>query len=122
MTEWASTALDKSAHQPVLPSAIIVLNKLANASTSQEYWLSHYNKVGYATTTWLERNRNVHKNNIKLKEYTAFWESKGNRNIKTIEDLLNIYYSNVSVVVVPSITGSQLEEFLNQICKLYDVF
>jgi hypothetical protein len=120
MVEWASTGLDKSAHQPVLPSAIIILNKLANVSASQDDLFSHYKDIGYVTMTWLEQNRDVHKNSPKLKEYTEFWKLKGKSDIKTMKELLEIYYSNISVVVVPFISGSQPETFLDQIQKLYD--
>ena len=54
----------------------------------------------YATETLLSSVANAIDENIKFREYADYWMGQG-RNINTMKDLLECYYSSVTVIRVP---------------------
>ena len=95
MIEWAEAALEKSANQPVLPHAIIVLNASDNA-IDPELW-----NVDRATEWLMNSVQQTMDRNEKFKELAQFWRQR-NKAIDTVESLLQSYYSSVRVVRIPT--------------------
>ena len=110
LIEWASTSIDKSLNQPSLPHLVIVLNATPN-NIDDEQW-----DVDIATEKLLE----VYKESIhripKLMDTVAHLRRIG-KNISSTKELLEYYYSSVSVVRIP--TQGRYMQIDTQIGKLY---
>ena len=107
---WASTALEKSTNQPVLPHVIIVLNATENAIDPQQW------DVNFATDDLMRTASKAIFTSPKFRKYINFW--KGNkRGIRNAHDLLCSYYSSVRVVRIPTRGRPQLIN--EQLGKLY---
>jgi hypothetical protein len=101
----------KSLNQPELPHAIVVLNA-TDIGVDEKEW-----DVEYATAKLMKTVADAIKRDISYKKYADFWSSKG-KVIKTAQDLLECYYSSVSVVRVPRKGRYMLLN--DQLGKLYD--
>lgn len=106
---WASTALEKSTNQPVLPHVIIALNATENAIDPQQW------DVDFATTDLLNIASKSIFTKPSFRKYIELW--KGKRDIRNAHDLLCSYYSSVQVVRIPTRGRPQL--ISEQLGKLY---
>ncbi|KAF1956454.1 hypothetical protein CC80DRAFT_516035 [Byssothecium circinans] len=110
LVNWAAAALEMSSNQPVLPHAIIALNA-SNNDIDQEQW-----DPKYATDSLFESiSRTVYKNPT-FKKYAQYWRER-KREIESVKQLMESYYSSIRVVCIPSEGRPQLIE--EQIGKLY---
>lgn len=115
LLNWASTSMEKSLNQPTLPHAIIVLNA-TDTSVDTEVW-----DTDHATQALLSSVANAIDENIKFREYADYWMSQG-RQIHTMKDLLECYYSSVTVIRVPTkgrymLIDEQVTKLREQIAK-----
>jgi hypothetical protein len=111
LLKWAAAALEKSSNQPVLPHAIIALNECPN-ELPDWHW-----DTAYATTWLLDKYRGIIHDNLNFEPYVQFWRRK-RRRIDSLEGLLMMYYSSVTVINIPSIGRPNL--ISHQIEKLYE--
>lgn len=109
MLQWASTSIESSINQPVLPHVIIVLNATSTRIDDAEW------DVQTATDRLLDYNANAFRVEP-LKQYTDKWTKQG-RVIKNTRDLIKCYYTDVRVVRVPTIGRFMLIK--EQVDKLY---
>jgi hypothetical protein len=95
----------------VLPHAIIALNESPN---ELPHWHWH---AEYATRWLLDKYHGIIHNNFNFEPYVQFWRRRGRR-IDSLEGLLEMYYSSVTVIKIPSIGRPNL--ISQQIEKLYE--
>jgi energy-coupling factor transporter ATP-binding protein EcfA2 len=108
---WASSSLEKSLNQPELPHAIVVLNA-SDVGIDEKEW-----DIEYATAKLMKTVADAIKRDVSYKKYADYWTSKGEK-IETAQDLLECYYSSVSVVRIPRKGRYMLLD--EQLGKLYD--
>lgn len=112
---WASTALEKSTNQPVLPHVIIALNATENAIDPQQW------DVTFATEDLMRTASKAIFNKPSFKKHIDFWKDR-KRLIRNAQDLLCSYYSSVRVVRIPTrgrpqLIGEQLRKLYNEISE-----
>ena len=95
----------------MLPHAIIALNE---SSIELPPW--HWD-TGYTTRWLLDKYHGAIHRNPGFEPYVEFWRKKSTH-IDSLEGLLKLYYSSVTVVKIPS--GSRPNLICEQIEKLYD--
>lgn len=86
--------MEKSLNQPTLPHAVIALNQTDMGVNSQEW------NCDFATQKLMETVAGAMERDAKYKEYADYWTSQG-KNVRTMKDLLECYYSSVRVVRIP---------------------
>ncbi|OAL51396.1 FabD/lysophospholipase-like protein [Pyrenochaeta sp. DS3sAY3a] len=112
LLQWGKTSLETSVNQPTLPHAIVVLNASEIGIEPKEW------EIGYATENLLAANatcldrKNGQPEILRLAEA---WRGRG-RPIHTVLDLIRCYYSDFSVVRIPTKGRYQLLD--DQIKKL----
>ncbi|KAF2230441.1 hypothetical protein EV356DRAFT_536374 [Viridothelium virens] len=111
LVEWADAALETSSNQPVLPHALIVLNA-SRSSFDVDWW-----DVEAGTQKIFESLSKTVYNNPTFTKYAAKWQSCG-REIKTVEQLMEVYYSSVRIIRVPD--GGRPKVVQQQVDKLYN--
>lgn len=90
LIEWAAAALEMSSNNPILPSALLVLNA-SELNIPAEQW-----DVKTSTENILESlSQTVHRN-VQFMKYAKHWRDR-HRNIETLEQLLLSYYSSIKV-------------------------
>lgn len=94
LVSWASASMDKSLNQPALPHAIIALNA-TDMSIDQNQW-----DVGNATQKLMSDIKDATERISEFQELAHFWTVRG-KTVKTMQDLLECYYSSISVVRIP---------------------
>lgn len=107
---WASTALEKSTNQPVLPHVIIALNATENAIDPRQW------DVNFATDELMRTASKAIFTKPSFRKYIDFWKDR-KRAIRNAQDLLCSYYSSVRVVRIPTRGRPQL--ISEQLGKLY---
>jgi hypothetical protein len=115
LLDWAMKSLEKSLNQFVLPHAIIVLNAI-DASIDEKQW-----DIAEATRTLFADVGRVLNRDGSFDEYKQFWGTRGKK-IDSIKDLLESFYSSVTVIRVPArpaymLIKKQLLELHYQIMK-----
>ncbi|CAI6249812.1 unnamed protein product [Periconia digitata] len=110
LVNWAAAALEMSSNQPVLPHAIIVLNASENDIDPQQW------DPNFATEALLESiSRTVFRNST-FKKYAQFWRER-RKEIESVKQLMESYYSSIQVVRIPAEGRPQLIE--EQVKQLY---
>lgn len=112
LINWASSSLEKSLNQPTLPHAVIALNA-TETKVDQQEWDSEFvtNMLMTSVAGAVDRDPT----------YRALrdeWVSRGKR-IRTMKDLLECYYSSITVVRIPGDGRYMMID--DQIKKLHDV-
>ena len=92
---WASASYEKSLGQPALPHIIIVLNATDLAIDASQW------DVKEATQKFLSDVETSIERIPALQAQLEFWRAKGCP-IRTTKDLLECYYSSVTVVRIPT--------------------
>ncbi|KAM5355310.1 hypothetical protein ACJ41O_001956 [Fusarium nematophilum] len=111
LVNWAAKSIDKSINQPSLPHLVIVLNA-TETSIDEKQW-----NIETATRGLLDDyQESVHQVSA-LQDILARLEALG-KGIKTTKDLLEYYYSSVTVVRIPA--KGRYMKIDEQIGKLYD--
>ena len=95
MIRWAAASFEKSLGQPALPHIIIVLNA-TDLTIDPTQW-----DVKEATRKLLSDVESSIERIPALQDQLEKWRTKG-RVIKTTKDLLECYYSSVTVVRIPA--------------------
>lgn len=91
LVTWAVNAIETSSNQPILPHAIIVLNKhddylkLGGAPTNTKDILNDISHVIDLNKTFLK--------------WAEYWRERG-KPIKTLSDLVLCYYSSIEVPLI----------------------
>ena len=87
--------MEKSLNQPTLPHAIIALNATDTGVDEREW------EVEYATDMLMLSVASAINRDAKYKEYADYWTNRG-KQVHTMRDLLECYYSSVTVVRIPT--------------------
>jgi hypothetical protein len=95
LLDWASASIEKSLNQPALPHMIIALNA-SDLQLDEKQW-----GVEEATRILMDDIEGAISRVPRFQEYANLWRETG-RDIKTTRDLLECYYSSVTVVRIPN--------------------
>ncbi len=107
---WASESYEKSLGQPALPHVIIVINATDLAIDASQW------DVTEATRKFLSDVETSIERIPALQAQLAFWRAEA-RSIKTTKDLLECYYSSITVVRIPAKGRYMLMD--EQVAKLH---
>ena len=111
LVEWADNSIEKSVGQPILPHLVVVLNA-TELSIDESQW-----DVKETTKRFLHDFKKAFESlPIEVLERVSSWSSSG-KNVETTEELLEFYYSSVSIVRVPAKGNCMLMH--EQVGKLY---
>ena len=99
-----------SSNQPVLPHAIIALNESPN-ELPDCHW-----EPEYATKWLLDKYSDIIHKDSDFEPYVQLWKKR--RSTNSLEELLGMYYSSVTVINIPIAGRPNL--ISKQIEKLYD--
>ncbi|KAF2441827.1 hypothetical protein P171DRAFT_418623 [Karstenula rhodostoma CBS 690.94] len=111
LINWASTSLEKSLNQPTLPHAIIVLNA-TDTKVNQGEW-----DPEYATSLLMSSVSGAIERDPDFRALKEHWSEQG-KHIQTMKDLLECYYSSITVVRIPGEGRYMMID--DQIEKLHD--
>lgn len=95
LINWASSSMEKSLNQPTLPHAVIALNATDMGIDPREWDSLH------ATKSLMSHVSAAILDNPTYRELAESWRSQGKR-IRTMQDLLECYYSSITVVRIPA--------------------
>jgi hypothetical protein len=95
LLDWASASIEKSLNQPALPHVIIALNA-TDLKIDEKQW-----NVEDATRILMSDIEGAISRVPRFAEYALLWKQAG-RTIRTTKDLLECYYSSVTVVRIPT--------------------
>ena len=95
LLDWASASIEKSLNQPALPHVIIALNA-TELKIDERQW-----DVDEATSILMSDIGAAISRVPRFEEYARLWRRTG-RPINTTKDLLECYYSTITVVRVPT--------------------
>jgi hypothetical protein len=112
LISWASSSHEKSVNQPTLPHAVIALNATDPKVNEQEW------ETDYATDMLMSNVANAIDRDPRYGELKNFWIGQGFR-IRTIKDLLERYYSSITVVRIP--VAGRYMMIDQQVTKLHGV-
>ncbi|KAM3089514.1 hypothetical protein ACMFMG_001101 [Clarireedia jacksonii] len=116
---WAAASIEKSLNQPTLPHVIIALNA-TDINIDEKQW-----DPLEATRILMSDIEGAINRVPKFKEYVWYWQLRG-KQIHTTKELLECYYSSVTVVRIPAhgrymLINDQigkLDETIRTCCKL----
>ncbi|KAF2650662.1 hypothetical protein K491DRAFT_697115 [Lophiostoma macrostomum CBS 122681] len=94
LIEWASAAMEKSLNQPTLPHAVIALNATDMGVDENEWDPKH------ATDALMSTVADAINRDPSYQSHADFWRNRGKR-VRTMKDLLECYYSSITVVRIP---------------------
>lgn len=94
LIKWASSSFEKSVNQPTLPHAVIALNA-TDTKVGQQEW-----DPEYATELLMSNVAGAIGRDPAYSELRNYWVGRGRR-IRTMKDLLECYYSSITVVRIP---------------------
>lgn len=94
LLSWASASMEKSLNQPTLPHAVIALNATDMEVDPAEWESEHATKVLMSTVAGA-----IHRDST-YRGLADYWIGQGRR-VNTMKDLLECYYSSVTVVRIP---------------------
>ncbi len=95
LLDWASASIEKSLNQPALPHVIIALNA-TDLKIDEKQW-----DTKEATRILMSDIEGAISRVPRFGEYALMWRNAG-RSIRTTKDLLECYYSSVTVVRIPT--------------------
>ena len=111
LISWASESFEKSLGQPALPHVIIVLNATDLAIDARQWDVAEATRKFFSDVeTSIERIPG-------LQARLAYWRAEA-RSIKTTKDLLECYYSSITVVRIPTKGHYMLMD--EQVAKLHE--
>ncbi|RPA77550.1 hypothetical protein BJ508DRAFT_417000 [Ascobolus immersus RN42] len=111
LIEWAESAIEYSANQPTLPSALIIFNAVDN-TLHENYW-DPQNR----TAAELESINEILTKSAKIQKWVEKWAEERDKTITTIEQLILAYYSDIKVIAVPE--RGRTELINQQIKRVY---
>ncbi|KAF1996801.1 hypothetical protein P154DRAFT_565860 [Amniculicola lignicola CBS 123094] len=109
---WASSSLEKSLNQPALPHAVIALNATDTKVEKGEWDPEN------ATKSLMSKVAGAVDRDPTYRDLKSYWERHGKR-IRTMKDLLECYYSSITVVRIPGEGRYMMID--EQVSKLYKV-
>ena len=112
LIKWAAGAIDKSINQPTLPHIVIVINA-TDASIDDSQWETE-NATDGLLNEYRDSVRQVHYLQKKVAQLTG-----QGKKIETTKDLLEYYYSSVTVMRIPS--KGRYMQIDEQVGKLYQI-
>jgi hypothetical protein len=112
LIDWASISMEKSLNQPALPHAVIALNA-TDMEVDQRQW-----DPEAATKTLLDSVAGAITRDPKYRALAENWRIRGRR-IGSMKDLLQCYYSSITVVRIP-VKGRYMKIY-EQIRKLHAI-
>ncbi|KAE8449132.1 hypothetical protein EG329_008516 [Mollisiaceae sp. DMI_Dod_QoI] len=118
LLDWASASIEKSLNQPALPHVIIALNA-TDLKIDEKQW-----DVQEATRILMSDIEGAISRVPRFREYALLWRQAG-RSIRTTKDLLECYYSSVTVVRIPThgrymLIDEQIRKLHSEIRKCCD--
>lgn len=112
LIKWASASFEKSVGQPALPHAVIALNA-TDTKVGQQEW-----DPKYTTELLMSNVAGAIGRDPEYSALQAYWVGRGRR-IRTMKDLLECYYSSITVVRIPGEGRYMMID--DQITKLHHV-
>lgn len=112
LIDWAKSSIEKSLNQPTLPHAIIAINA-ADLKVDQQEW-----DPEHATNLLMTSVAGAIGRDPAYRQLRDYWIGKGRR-IRNMRDLLECYYSSITVVRIPSEGRYMMID--QQVGKLHDV-
>ncbi|KAI4668760.1 uncharacterized protein J4E78_002588 [Alternaria triticimaculans] len=112
LIKWADSSFEKSVNQPTLPHAVIALNA-TDTKVDQEEW-----DPEYATEFLMSNVAGAISRDPAYRERRDYWVGRGRR-IRTMKDLLECYYSSITVVRIPGEGRYMMID--QQVTKLHQV-
>ncbi|KAF1965274.1 hypothetical protein BU23DRAFT_574994 [Bimuria novae-zelandiae CBS 107.79] len=112
LVDWARTSMEKSLNQPTLPHAVIALNATEMEVDGKEW------DPEIATKTLMASVAAAIYRDPHYREPAEYWKGRGKR-IHSMSDLLECYYSSITVVRIP-VKGRYMK-IDEQIQKLHKV-
>jgi len=112
LIKWADSSFEKSVNQPTLPHAVIALNA-TDTKVDQEEW-----DPEYATELLMSNVAGAISRDPAYRERRDYWVGRGRR-IRTMKDLLECYYSSITVVRIPGEGRYMMID--QQVAKLHQV-
>ncbi|KAF1847324.1 uncharacterized protein K460DRAFT_278260 [Cucurbitaria berberidis CBS 394.84] len=94
MLNWARSSIEKSLNQPTLPHVVIALN-VTDTRIDEQAW-----DPEHATRSLMADVAGAVDRDPNYKELKTFWVARG-KTIATMQDLLECYYSSITVVRIP---------------------
>jgi hypothetical protein len=94
LIDWAKASMEKSLNQPTLPHAVIALNA-TDMEVDQQEW-----DPEYATSILMSSVSGAINRDPNYRTLADYWTGRG-KHIQTMNDLLECYYSSVTVVRIP---------------------
>lgn len=95
LLDWAASSIEKSLNQPTLPHVIVALNA-TEINIEEKQW-----DVQEATRILMSDIEGAISRVPKFREYVHIWRGRG-KEIRTTKQLLECYYSSVTVVRIPT--------------------
>lgn len=112
LISWASSSLEKSLNQPTLPHAVIALNATDTKVDPKEW------EPEFVTNLLMSSVAGAIDRDPKYRDLRDYWVGRGRR-IRTMKDLLQCYYSSITVVRIPGEGRYMMID--EQVGKLHDV-
>ncbi|KAJ8114147.1 hypothetical protein OPT61_g3904 [Boeremia exigua] len=112
LIQWASSSFEKSVNQPTLPHAVIALNA-ADTKVGQQEW-----DPEYATQLLMSNVAESIERDPTYRGLRDYWVGRGRR-IRTMQDLLECFYSSITVVRIPGEGRYMMID--DQVKKLHEV-
>lgn len=112
LIKWARSSIEKSLNQPTLPHAVIALNA-TDLKVDQQEW-----DPAHATRLLMSSVAGAVDRDPYYRQLRDYWIEKGRR-IRCMKDLLECYYSSITVVRIPSEGRYMMID--QQVEKLHDV-
>lgn len=95
LISWASTSFEKSLNQPALPHIIIALNA-TDTAIDESQW-----DTKQSTETFFSDVQDAVLHTPMLQEFAQKWQALGSV-VNTTKDLLECYYSSITVMRIPN--------------------
>ncbi|OAP64799.1 hypothetical protein AYL99_00771 [Fonsecaea erecta] len=112
LVDWAKRSVEKSLNQPILPSAIVVLNAVEVAGKEERWTVEH------ATNSFFRDVEGITSTEHDLKELARNFAPEGDRRGLSARELLECYYRSVRVIRIPAKSSETYNLINNQILLL----
>lgn len=109
--EWAKSPNETSINRPILPHAVVALNA-SHPDVDPQEW-----DPIYATNSLMSSFAGAVDRDSRCRELRDYWIAKG-RQVGNTQDLLECYYSSVTVVRIPGVARYMMID--QQVAKLND--
>ncbi|OAL40290.1 hypothetical protein AYO20_00026 [Fonsecaea nubica] len=112
LVDWAKRSVEKSLNQPILPSAIVVLNAVEVAGKDERWTIED------ATKSFFRDVEGITTTEHDLRELARNFAPEGDYRSLSARELLECYYRSVRVIRIPAKSSETYNLINNQILQL----